>query len=577
MSPVSTTSVHILPELHTFFGLAKEALFGGNILAARGDLVGPGSYDEAIEGLNVTGLRYPGGAMTEEYFDITNPDASTVTSGVTGETSDFIPISDFLAYAGANGHEVTIVVPTRDFVHEDPDSAGDFLIHPEHLDKFADLREFIFDVITGVYGDANIVAIEIGNEYWGPGGMNAFEYGNLASEMAFVIDDELMLISEELGIDTSEVGILVQSGFNFGTSKISNDYVGWDSHDVIDDLVSVYPEVNLSYDNIRNNGEVNWTEVNSELIIMAFDSPEKLAAVHGVLSHVYTFGSDYDDDGAQQLDVIQNTWLELPGFDTAEIHITEWNQKSTDSLDRTADYGLFQAHEMLHIVDTFLEADVDQAYVWPLIQNTSNALSTGMEYSGPTPAGQMFSMMSENLPGKAGIDFTPGDGQETEYEAGTVDVHAFAGQGDMVLYVYSHADETTVEYIDLSNFVAGFDAMEVTVLGVVPGQSPGDNRSDVEMQQLEASEVYQDGILEAALDSGEIMQVIIRGIQPTDAFAPTLDAIEAAALVIDDEGPVFDDDPVPEDPIDDGGSGGGMEGFGLLLALLPLLLLAGMG
>lgn len=192
-------------------------------------------------------------------------------------------------------------------------------------------------------------------------------------------------------------------------------------------------------------------------------------------------------------------------------------------------------------------------------------------------------MMSENLPGKAVVDFTPGNNHGGEYESGNADVHAFAGQGDMVLYLYSDADEATVYYVDLSNFVAGFDAMEVTVLGVAPGQGPGDSRSDIEMQQLEASEVYQDGILEANLDQGEIMQVIIRGIQPTDAFAPTLDAIEAAALVIDDEGPVFDegpiidDDPVHEDPFDDGGSGGGMEGLGLLLALLPLLLLAGMG
>jgi hypothetical protein len=581
MLPVSTTSVHILPEIHTQFGMADDGLFGGNILATRGVIVGPGSYGEAIEGLNVTGLRYPGGSLTEEYFDITNPDASTVTSATTGETSDFIPISDFLAYAGANGHEVTIVVPTRGLAYEDPEPPGDFLFHISQVDKFADLRDFIYDVITGVYGDANIVAIEVGNEYWGSGGMNAVEYGHIASEMAFAIDQELILISEVLGIDTSEVGILVQSGNNFGTSQISSDYEGWESHDVIDELVSQYPQVRLSYDNIRNNGDVNWTEVNNELIIMAFDTPEKLAAVHGVLAHVYSYGIDDEDAGAYQLGAIEDTWLSLPGFENAEIHITEWNQKSTDRLDSNADYGLFQAHEMLHIVENFIGADVDQAYVWPLIQNTSNSLSTGMEYSGPTAPGQFFSMMSENLPGKAVIDFTPHYHRGSEYEAGTADVHAFAGQGEMVLYVASIADETTVTYIDLSNYVAGFEAMEVSVLGVVPGQSPGDNHSNIEIQQLEAAEVYQDDILAADLDQGEIMQVIIRGIQPTDAFAPTLEAIEAADVVIDDEDPVIDADPVEEEPpnedtLDDGGFGDGLAGLDFLLVLLPLLLLLGM-
>mgnify|MGYP006133620691 CR=1 FL=1 len=59
--------------------MATEGMFGGNVLANRGDIVGPGSYDDAINGLNVTGLRYPGGALTEKYFDITNPTLKFVT------------------------------------------------------------------------------------------------------------------------------------------------------------------------------------------------------------------------------------------------------------------------------------------------------------------------------------------------------------------------------------------------------------------------------------------------------------------------------------------------------------------
>ena len=528
MLPASNTSVTILPAFHTHFGVAAKAMFGGNVLATRGDLIGPGSYEDAINGLNVTGLRYPGGALTEKYFDITNPDASVATNSVTGETSDFIPISNFLAYADATGHEVTIVVPTSDFAHEDPDSPGDFLLHIRHLEIFADLRAFVFDLITGVYGDANIVSIEVGNEYWGSGGMNAVEYGHIAAEMAFVIHDELVLINRELGIDTSGVGALVQSGYNFGTSRISNDYVGWDSHDVIDELVSQYPQVRLSYDNIRNNGEVNWTQVNNELIIMAFDTPEKLAAVHGVLSHVYTYGTDYKDAGSYQLGVIKNTWLSLPGFETANIHVTEWNLKTTDGQDNNADYGLFQAHEMLHIVENFIANRVDQAYVWPLIQNTPNALSTGMEYSGPTAAGQFFSMMSANLPGKALIDFAPDDYYIKAYVTDEIDVHAFAGRGNMVLYLVSNADETTTTYLDLSNYIAGFDYMEVSVLGVVAGQNPGTSGPEIDVQQLDSSEIYQNGILEADLDRGEIMQVIIHDLMPTNAFKPTLDAIAAA-------------------------------------------------
>jgi hypothetical protein len=551
---------------------ATEGLFGGNLLASRGILMGPGSYDEAINGLGVTGLRYPGGSLTEEYFDITNPDTTTATSNITGETTDFIPISEFLSYANANGQEVTIVVPTYSQFGE-PDENGNRLSNVNE----ANLREFVHDVVTGVYGEAPIIAIEIGNEYWGSGLMNAVEYGRLSSEMVLVIDDELQAVTEEYGIETDQIGVLVQAGFNFGTSEISADYVGWDSHDVIDDLMAKYPAADLSYDNIRGNGNVNWSEVNNELIIMSFDTPEEMAAVHGVVGHIYTNGVESDDNGTFQLDTMTNSWLEKDGFEDLRIHITEWNQKSTNSLDRDEDYGLFQAHEMLDIMESFMAAGVDQAYVWPLIQNTANPLSAGMDYTGPTAPGEMFSMMSENLPGKAAIDFTPGRDRDTEYEDDTVDVHAFAGQGDMVFYIVSITSETAINDIDLSKLVAGYDTMDISVLGVLLGERPGNTRSDVDVQQLNAEDIFQDGILEVDLDEGEIMQVIIRGIQPTESFAPTLDAINDAEFGDDPVVPI--DDPVvpddePEDLDDD--SDGGLGDLAFLLGLLPILSLLGL-
>jgi Ca2+-binding RTX toxin-like protein len=528
MLPLSTAYVTILPEFYTHFGMATEGMFGGNVLANRGDIVGPGSYDDAINGLNVTGLRYPGGALTEKYFDITNPDASVATNSVTGETSTFIPISEFLAYAGTTGQDVTIVVPTRGLVSEDSNYPGEWIYHVDQAETVANLRKFVNDVTTGVYGDANIVGFELGNEYWGSGNMNAVEYGHVASKMAVAIHDELQLVSESYDVDTSGINVLVQSGFNFGKSTISDEYVGWESQDVINDLVDKYSGLNLSYENIRNNGEVNWTDVNNELIILAFDTPQKKEAMTGVLGHVYSYGTDRDDAGSYQLGSIENAWLATPDFEGLDIHVTEWNLKTTYGIDHIEDYGLFQGHEMLHIMENFIFADVETAFVWPLIQNTPNALSTGMEYSGPTAPGQFFSMMSANLPGKAVIDFAPDDYYINALETEVVDVHAFAGRGDMVLYLVSNAEEAATTYLDLTYFITGFDAMEVSVLGVTAGQNPGTTGSDIDVQQPDSSEIYQDGLLEADLDHGEIMQVIIHGIVPTDAFKPTLYAIAAA-------------------------------------------------
>ena len=380
----------------------------------------------------------------------------------------------------------------------------------------------------------------------------------------------MQAVTEDYGIETDQIGVLVQAGFNYGTSQISAEYVGWDSHDAIDDLMAKHPTADLSYDNISVNGDINWTEVNNELIIMSFDTPEKMAAVHGVLAHAYTHGEESGNHGAFQLDTMTNSWLEKDGFEDLRIHITEWNQKNTDDLDPAKDYGLFQAHEMLDTLESFMDADVDQAYVWPLIQNTANALSIGTSYSGPTAPGEMFSMMSENLPGKAAIDFTPDGDRDTEYEGDTVDVHAFAGQGDMVFYIASTTSETAITDIDLSNLVAGYDAMNISVLGVMPGESPGNTSSVVDVQQINTEDVFQDGILEVDLDEGEIMQVVIRGIQPTESFAPTLDAIDDAEF--GDEPVVSDEEPEDIDDQADGGLGD----LAFLLGLFPILALLGL-
>jgi hypothetical protein len=513
---------------------ADDALFGGNILASRGSMSGPGSYEEGIQALSVSGLRYPGGSLTEHYFDIENPDASTAIHAETGEISTFIPISEFLSYAEENGHAVTIVVPTWYQLTEETDAEGN---RSAEIDEEA-LRDFIHDVASGVYGSPEIAGIEIGNEYWGSGKMNAVEYGRVSSEMSFIINDELKLVNEVHGIETESVNVLVQMGTNFGVSNLAVEYEGWGAEGVIDDLSAKYPGADISYDNIRGNGEVNWAEVNNELVIMSFDTPEKMEAVDGVIAHVYTYGTGDQTRGLYNLDIINNVWMEKEGFEGLEIHVTEWNMKSTSSLDRAEDYGLFQAHEMLNIVENFMEAGVDQGHVWPLIQNTSNPLSVGFDYSGPTVPGQMFSMMSENLPGKSVVDFSPGSDRSTEYFGEDVDIHAFVGGGDMVLYIASTAEETTITDIDMSGFVAGFDAMEVSVLGVGEGQNPGSTRSDADLQELDAETVFRDNVLEVDLDRGEIMQVVIRGLTPAEGFEPLMNAIDEAAdlLFVEDDG-----------------------------------------
>ncbi len=44
-------------------------MFGGNIVASRNTLVPGGPFDIIVDKLGVTSLRYPGGTVTEQFFD----------------------------------------------------------------------------------------------------------------------------------------------------------------------------------------------------------------------------------------------------------------------------------------------------------------------------------------------------------------------------------------------------------------------------------------------------------------------------------------------------------------------------
>ncbi|KHQ53028.1 hypothetical protein [Mameliella alba] len=513
----------ILPMPLASAGEAATAwLFGGNILAPRAPMTGPGSYAEAVEAMGVTGLRYPGGSLTESYFDLSDPDATTVVHNETGERQAFMPLSDVMAYAEETGRAVTIVLPTREQVSARFDDNGDRYADVDE----AELRGFVRDVVTGEYGDAPVAGFEIGNEYWGSGRMNAVEYGRVAAEMTRIIDAELQALAP-LYPGAAEIDILVQMGTNFGESSLDEAYDGMSNLEIIADLNATY-----GLDLPPGRG-VDWTEFNNLLVIEQFD-PQELAAVDGVIAHVYSRGADMPHTRYFALDQIQDTWFEEnPDL---EIHVTEWNLRSnSDSLDDDRDYGLFQAQEMLEQVEAFLAAGVDAAQVWPLIQNTPSALGLGQEWSGSTPPGEMFALMSANIPGMTMLDFAPSDPRETEFEGAGLEVHGFADGSDMLLYIMAPQGGGFVQSsVDLSGLVADVGRVEAVVLGVAPGQAPGDNASDAVLERMEPEDVWDEGEVDVLLAEGEILQVRLIDVTPTAGFAPIFASTAPGAGAIED-------------------------------------------
>ena len=549
-------------------------LFGGNVLA---DWASLDEFGSAIDDLGVTTLRYPGGSQTEYYFNIDQPDSPVAVNHVTGEVKNYIPLSDFVSYADENGLSVSIVIPTRTQLSEETDELGHRL--PE-IDEDS-LRTFIRDVASGEYGSATINAFEIGNEYWHSGNMDSVEYGRLASEMSKIIDSEL----NALGADyptANEIEIVVQMGHNHGTSVMDVDYGNLSPEDALAAINSDY-DLDLDGEALYQQGGVNWTYVNNKVIMKFFDEPEDQEAIDGVIAHVYSMGDEYEWSRSFGLANLEKTWLdEHPEL---SVHVTEWNQKGvTKSLDRDDDYGLFQAEEMLNMLEEFVRVDVDYAQVWPLIQNTDNALNFGHTYGETNAPGAMFSMLASNLPGKQMLDFDPNSDRGTEAEFDEVNVHGFAGPDELLLYVISDLDEGTAHTdLDLSDLLLGFEVMELTILGVADGAQPGSNDSSAVLETVDVETAFVDGFLDVPLDPGEILQVRVTGIQPTEALRPYVQSDDEPDDDVFIDGPPDDDwfglptIPVSEEPLDapeeEDSLGFDDPGMGLewLLALVPLL------
>jgi len=520
-------------------------LFGGNVLAPRGD------HSDAIAALGVTGLRYPGGSLTEHMFDITNPNATELVDQRTGEIRRVLRLDDFLAYAHAASQPVTIVVPTRTQLTESVDENGDRMPNISE----SDLRSFVAGVVSG---DAEIAAFEVGNEYWGIG-MNAVEYGRVSSQMAAIIDSELAAAGAD------DVDIIVQKGNNFGSSRISDEFTGVPADEVFTDLNETYGTA-LGGDALFPSGEINWAFVNSKLVLSGFDDAE-IQSVDGVVTHIYSRGPSSPETRYFDLENAQATWLaDHPGL---EIHITEWNLKSTNDLEPNDDYGLFQAAEMLEIMEEFVVSGVDAAHVWPLNENTRNALSNGFTFDEATAPGEMFALMSETLPGKALVDLNP-EARDTEAQSGSVSVHMFAGEGELALYLINESRQSgTSASVDVSKFITDHDVADIVVLGVADGDAPGSNKSQAVIEDVDPS-VISSGAIEASLDPGEIMQVVFTGVRPTDAFRPIWESANASDLIDDETPPPVV--PPDDDDISDDESASGIE---WLLALFGVLAVAG--
>ncbi len=476
-------------------------LFGANILATVDKLGPDGTYDEAVDDLGITHVRYPGGSLTERYFDISNPTQTDAPDVTTGESLPFLPYDEFMMWAEANAHDVTIVLPTLTQLGDTTDANGDRF--PE-IDEQT-LRGFIRDTLNGVYGAPEIRAFEIGNEYYGSGAMTSVEYGRLAAEMAVITRDE---IDQHPFADLfAETDVLIQMGDNFGTAALDDEYRGLGTP--LEQLAMVEQDYGMEFPPdtfLFSNGSISWARVNSALVAREFDTVQEQEAVDGIVAHVYGRGLDEPNRWYSDYRIINNTMTDT--FPEATKYVTEWNTRSLKySGEENEIYGLENAQEKLHMMLGMVEYQVEAAHIWPVQQNTATELAGDEGETDLTVAGEMFRMMSQSLPGTHSIVLDDSSPAQGDSDPQGPDHWLFAGQDHATLFVFADDAETGTTSLDLSQVFLDPGTVSITRLGVQPGDNPASRNAEPDVENLDPDQVMSGATAEINLGPREILHL----------------------------------------------------------------------
>lgn len=393
-------------------GATISARHFGSSFENRGQSVDQNSTFRAAESkLNLEYLRYPGGTQTENYFDPGNPNNSNPngTFNNPDKTAKFVPISEFLNFTKSENIEAVIVIPTWRYFNK---KTGDVTSEAE-----AEIKDFVHKLLTGKYGNAEIEAIEIGNEWhnenftWTPA-----QFGNVQAKIATWIHE-------------------VKAGLN-----LAND-----------------PKILAQTSQIGDpDSDKNGVKDNVE-ILAAFKGQE-MKIIDGVIDHFYqpTRAANPLDDyylnspwvPQNRVDRMADDGWKVKGPGALDIYITEWNVRDSDRDQDQTITGFERFPMFLRLFSEMQLAGVDAATVFSTqALGKSHAPLSRLGETGLTPTGHLFKMMKDALPGTRIVD-PNGNGTLSRDEFVFQDT---AGRDVGLTYTFSSKDKTVVYFSSAVN------------------------------------------------------------------------------------------------------------------------------
>lgn len=458
-----------------------------NILDSSGSTVSP-NFDAAMRELGVQTFRYPGGTLTERFFNIETA-FDQINPTISGASGAFDPdrteplqpatlsVIGALDYADANHLSISIVMPTYRFLGTIADAQG-------HRAEAVDVRSVTTFVTSLLTEAANrgvpVAALELGNEWWADNRnelgtiMSPVEYGRIASRLATVIQDAIdgFRASYRPTANWSEPDIVVQTGPGGAAERyLPTGYIAPSGHSG--------PFVSAT-----------------ELIFREFEQLAERTAIDGTVTHRYLTGSVANADGwaYKPFDTFEKLALKSSGFGELDRYVTEWNVAARND----SELGARHAGALVSLFAEMISAGVDHANIWTIQQNNasrlaSNAGFAGEGYGGLTFGGEVFRLMQKALPGLALAPVSD--------NAADVRTYAFADSQRVVLYLINDSSLSKTISLDINSIAPGAHYGSAVLLG------NQDQPSAPVLNIISGSSLLVGSVTRLTLDPNEVAQI----------------------------------------------------------------------
>jgi Ca2+-binding RTX toxin-like protein len=432
--------------------------FGANFLTHIDQIDLSFDYIDVLDELNVVSLRFPGGSITEQAFDVNDFDAvsSNFVEGVA-----LTPLSSYLDFIIQNELSTSIVIPTRNlFVGDcDPTSSAPRNLDLEQVDATLNFITKLLSQSDPSLPNAEISAIEIGNEYWSAANMTTAEYALLVNHLVPKIQGIIDQISLSNDLVTGAVhpDLIVQVGQSWGPEFKPGGY-----------LEHPPDQVGQSW---KWNEKIAYV---NDLITSGLEAETK-SAINGIVHHYYLKdnGGDGGQWGGQAFESVSmsksfDAWTSVPGLENINFHVTEWNVQSQSH----GQLGIKGASNNLQQFEYMMRAGIDAAQIWAVQHNTTNDLfGRPGDQSEITTQGAVFALMSDELIGSTLLnDNYFGEQFEiSAYEKGTA-THVFVSLRNDAPQEITLSIDTLFEG---ELFLGEGYSLSATLVGIDVGSSDG--------------------------------------------------------------------------------------------------------